>query len=157
MNLHRSKRAEARNTKKVTLLFLVLAVSVILTVMVHLSLSTGTTATTITIQYHPNGMANTDSSFEESTGNKTNMETCFNVSERGNQIIDEQPENESCPDAVDSTESHGQVSNVPNENVPLPTPLPDGRIFIRGEPPYGYLPTCSPKDKDTPFVPVEPD
>jgi hypothetical protein len=144
--------------KKVTLLFLVLAVSVMLTVLVHFSLNTGTTDTTKAVQYHPNEVTNPDSAFKESTGNTTNIETYFSVPERGNQIIDEQPENASCPDAVDSTESHGQVSNVPSSgNVPLPTPLPDGRIFTRGEPPYGYLPTCSPKDKDMPFVPVEPD
>ncbi|HUW48558.1 MAG TPA: hypothetical protein VMW36_07440, partial [Patescibacteria group bacterium] len=82
----------------------------------------------------------------------------FDIPERDDQIIDEQPEKASCPDAVDSTESHGQVSDVPSdENVPIPAPLPDGRIFMRGEPPYGYLPTCGPKDRDMPFVPVEPD
>jgi hypothetical protein len=149
--------AEARNLKKVTLLFLVLAVSLILTVFVHFSLSTGTTDTTTT-RYHPNEVANPDSAFKESTGNTTNMGTYFSIPERDDQIIDEQPEKASCPDAVNSTESHGQVSDVPSdENVPIPAPLPDGRIFMRGEPPYGYLPTCGPKDKDMPFVPVEPD
>jgi hypothetical protein len=103
-------------------------------------------------------VANPDSAFKESTGNTTNMGTYLSIPERDDQIIDEQPEKASCPDAVNSTESHGQVSDVPsNGNVPIPAPLPDGRIFTRGEPPYGYLPTCSPKDKDMPFVPVEPD
>ena len=150
--------AEARNLKKVTLLFLVLVVSVILTVFVHFSLSTGTRDATAATRSHPNEAADPGSASEESIGNTTNMGTYFNVPERDNQIIDEQPENASCPDAVDSTESRGQVSNVPsNENVPLPTPFPDGRMFTRGGPPYGYLPTCSPKDRNMPFAPVEPD
>ena len=150
--------AEARNLKKVTLLFLVLAVSVILTVLVNFSLSTGKTDTTTATQYPSNEVANPGSASEESTGNTTNIETYFNIPERDDQIIGEQPEKASCPEAVGSTESHGQVSDVPSsENVSIPTPLPDGRIFLRGEPPYGYLPTCSPKDKDMPFVPVEPD
>jgi hypothetical protein len=158
MNSHICKCVEARNLKKVTLLFLALAVSVILTVFVHFSLSTGATDTTTATRYHPDEVANPDSTFKESTGNTTSTETYFNIPELDDQIIDEQPEKASCLDAVDSTESHGQVSDVPsNENVPIPTPLPDGRIFTRGEPPYGYLPTCSPKDRDMPFVPVEPD
>jgi hypothetical protein len=158
MNSHIYKYAETRNLKKATLLLLVLGVSVILTVFVHFSLSTGGTDTSIVTQYHPNEVANPGSALEESTGNTTNIEAHFNVSERGNLIIAEQPEKASSPDAVDSTESHGQVSDVPSdENMPLPTPLPDGRIFTRGEPPFGYLPTCSPKDRDMPFVPVEPD
>jgi len=158
MNYHIHKYVEARNLKKVKLLFLVLAVSVILTVFMHFSLSAGTTDTTTATQHRPDEVANPDSAFKESTGNTINTETYFSIPERGDQIIDEQPDNASCPDTVGSTESHGQVSDVPsNENVPIPTPLPDGRIFTRGEPPYGYLPTCSPKDKDMPFVPVEPD
>jgi hypothetical protein len=150
---------ETRNLKKVTLLFLVIVISVILTVFVHFSSSTGTRDTTTANRYHPNEAADPSSASEESIGNTTSMETHSNIPERDNQIIHEQPENASYPNTVNSTGSRGQVSNVPsNENVPLPTPLPDGRIFTRGEPPYGYLPTCSPKDKDMPFVPViEPD
>jgi hypothetical protein len=158
MNSHICMCAEARDLKKVTFLFLVLAVSVILTVFVHYSASTGTTDTTTATQYHANEVANPGSASKESTGDTTNIETYFNISERDDHIIDEQPEKASCPDAVDSTGSRGQVSNVPSdENVPIPTPLPDGRIFTQGEPPYGYLPTCGPKDRDMPFVPVEPD
>jgi hypothetical protein len=159
MNYHICKCAEARNLKKVKLLFLVLAVSVILAVFVHFSLSNGLKDTTTATQHNPNEVANPDSVFKESTGNTISTETYFNVPERDDQIIDEQlGKASSCPDAVDSTESRGQVSDVPsNGNVPIPTPLPNGRIFMRGEPPYGYLPTCNPKDKDMPFVPVEPD
>lgn len=150
--------AEAKNLKKLTLLFLVLAVSMILTVLLHFSLSTGTTDTTTATQYHPNEVANAGPASKESTGNTTNKETYFHIPEQDDQIIEKQPETAPCPDAIDSTESHGQVSDVPSsENEPIPTPLPDGRIFTRGEPPYGYLPTCSPKDRGMPFVPVEPD
>ena len=158
MNTHTCKCVKARNLKRVTLLFLVLAVSVILTVFVRLSLSTSTTDATTAIQYHANEVANAGSASKESTGNTTNIETCFNIPQSDDRIICEQPEKASCPDAVSSTGSCGQVSNAPsNENVPIPIPLPDGRIFTRGEPPYGYLPTCGPKDRDLPFVPVEPD
>lgn len=160
MNYHICKCTEARNLEKVKLLFLVLAVSVILAVFVHFSLSNGVIDTTTATQHHPNEVANPDSTFKESTGNTISTETYFNAPERDDQIIDEQPKKvSSCPDAVDSnsTESRGQISDVPsNGNVPIPAPLPDGRIFMRGEPPYGYLPTCSPKDKDMPFFPVEP-
>lgn len=158
MNSHIFNYAEARNLKKVTLLFLVLSVSVILTVLVHFSLSTGTMDTTTATQYLPNEVANPGSTFKESTGNTTNIETYFSIPERDDQIMDEQSEKASCPDAVDSNESRGQVSDVlGTENVPIPAPLPDGRIFTRGEPPYGYLPTCSPKNKDLPLIPIEPD
>ena len=146
------------NLQKTTLLFFALTVTVILTVLVHFSLNTVPTDTTTATRYYLDEVTNPGSALEESTGNTTNIDTYFNVPEGDDQIIDEQPEKASCHEAVDSTESLGQVSDVPStENVPLPAPLPDGRIFMRGEPPYGYLPTCSPKDKDMPFVPVEPD
>jgi hypothetical protein len=158
MNYHIYECTEARNLKKVKLLFLVLAVSVILAVFVHFSLSNGAIDPTTATRYHPNEVTNPDSAFKESTGNTTNAVTYFNIPERDDQTIDEQPGKASCPDAVNSTESHEQVSDVPSyENVPTPAPLPDGRIFMRGEPPYGYLPTCSPKDRNMPFFPVEPD
>jgi hypothetical protein len=152
------KYVEARNLESVTLLCLFLTVSVILTVFIHFSLSAGTTDTTTATKHRPDKVANPGSASKESTENTTNIESHFNIPERGDQTIGEQPENTSCPDAVGSNESHGQVSDVPSkENEPIPTPIPDGRIFTRGEPPYGYLPTCSPKDKPMPFVPLEPD
>jgi hypothetical protein len=144
--------------KKTTLLFLVLFVSVILAVFVRFSLSTGTMGTTTATQIHSSEVANPGSAFEESKGGTANIETYFNVSEGEDQITCEQPENASCPDVFGSTGSCGQVSDAPdNENVSIPTPFPDGRIFTRGEPPYGYLPTCGPKDSVPPFVPIEPD
>jgi len=158
MNSHIIMCAKANSLKMVTLLYLTLAFSVILIALVHFSLSTDTADTTTPTQYNPNEKVNPGLEFKESTGSMTNNETFFNLPEQHDQIIGGQPDNASCPDAIDSTGSRGQVSNVPgNENVSLSTPLPDGRIFTSGEPPYGYLPTCSPKDGIIPFVPVEPD
>jgi hypothetical protein len=53
---------------------------------------------------------------------------------------------ESVGKACESNLQNDKVENALNSDIP-PTevPLPDGRIFHRGEPPYGYLPTCYPK------------
>jgi hypothetical protein len=158
MNQHIYTRVEARTLKKVTLLCLAISVSVILIVLTHFSLSTSPTNTTTVIQYHRDEVANSGSAFKETNGNSTNTGACFNEDGPDNQTGDNQPDTASCLSAVNSSETKGQVSDVPNsENNPLPTPLPDGRIFARGDLPYGYLPTCSPKDKGMPFVPIEPD
>jgi hypothetical protein len=158
MNSHICKYAEARNLKNVKLLCLALSISVILTVLVHFSLSVSPTNTPAAFQHHPDEVANPGSALKESTGNATNTETYFNAPGRDDQTVDEQPATASCPDAVNSADSRVQVSDFPSsENGPVPAPLPDGRIFSRGELPYGYLPTCSPKDRVMPFVPVEPD
>jgi hypothetical protein len=158
MNSHICICAWARDLKRATLLFWVLAVSVILTVFIHFLPSVGTTDTTTATRYEPDAVINPNSVFRKSTENTTNIETYFNIPKRDDEIQVEGSENTSCSNAVDSAASRGQVSNVPSdENAPLPMPLPDGRIFMRGEPPYGYLPTCGPKDKGMPFVPVEPD
>ncbi len=106
--------AEARNLKTVTLLYVALAFSVILIALVHFSLSADTTDTTTPTQYIPSEKANPGSEFKKSTGDTTNNETYFNIPERDDQIIGGQPDNASCPDAVDSTGSHGQVTNVPS-------------------------------------------
>jgi len=158
MKSHICMCGEMRNLKKVTLLYLALAFSLILIAIVHFSVSTYPTDTTIPTQYNPGEKANSGSELKKSAGSTTNNETYFNIPERDDQITCGQPDEVSCPNAVDSTGSHGQVSNAPcNEDASLPTPIPDGRIFTGGEPPYGYLPTCSPKDGNIPFVPVEPD
>ena len=34
---------------------------------------------------------------------------------------------------------------------------PDGSIYYGGEPPYGYIPTYTPKESGLPIVPIEPD
>jgi hypothetical protein len=47
-----------------------------------------------------------------------------------------------------STENRvrSEIEVFPNESIlPSIVPIPDGRIFYRGEPPYGYLPTACPK------------
>jgi len=102
--------------------------------------------------------ANSASALKEPIASATDMEKGGRFPERDDQIADEQHEKTSCPDVADPTESLGQVSDgTGSENASMPTPFPDGRIFMQGEPPYGYLPTCGPKDVVMPFIPVEPD
>jgi hypothetical protein len=50
-----------------------------------------------------------------------------------------------------------EVNNLPNESAsPADVPIPDGRIFLHGEPPYGYLPTVNPKENTTiPLIPLD--
>jgi hypothetical protein len=35
-------------------------------------------------------------------------------------------------------------------------PIVDGRIFLGGDPPYGYIPTYSPKGTGLPILPLDP-
>jgi hypothetical protein len=61
--------------------------------------------------------------------------------------------------ACESSLQNDKVENALNNDIP-PTevPIPDGRIFHRGEPPYGYLPTCYPKQNFSfPIIPLELD
>jgi hypothetical protein len=61
--------------------------------------------------------------------------------------------------ACESSLQNDKVENALNSDIP-PTevPIPDGRIFHRGEPPYGYLPTCYPKQNFSfPIIPLELD
>jgi hypothetical protein len=53
--------------------------------------------------------------------------------------------------------SANTVNNLSNEDFQPPdVPIPDGRIFLGGEPPYGYLPTVKPKENITiPLVPID--
>lgn len=68
-------------------------------------------------------------------------------------------EDESVGKAFESNLQNDKVENALNNDIP-PTevPIPDGRIFHRGEPPYGYLPTCYPKQNFSfPIIPLELD
>jgi hypothetical protein len=61
----------------------------------------------------------------------------------------------SCDDDPQDNEAEKALNN---DTVPADVPLPDGRIFLRGEPPYGYLPTVNPKENITiPRIPIELD
>ena len=61
----------------------------------------------------------------------------------------------SCDDDPQDNEAEKALNN---DTVPADVPLPDGRIFLRGEPPYGYLPTVNPKENITiPLIPIELD
>lgn len=61
--------------------------------------------------------------------------------------------------AFESDLQDDKVENALNNDIPQSeVPLPDGRIFYRGEPPYGYLPTCYPKQNISyPIIPPELD
>jgi hypothetical protein len=142
--------------KKTTLPILVLSTSLILTVFIQFSLNIDPSNTTNTARYRNDEAANPGEPLNEGTGNTTSTETHFDIPELDYQTIDEQPGETSCYDSVDSNESCEQAPLTPgDENVATPTPIPDGRIFTRGELPYGYLPTCGPKSVEPPLVPVE--
>jgi hypothetical protein len=59
--------------------------------------------------------------------------------------------------AYESNLQNDKVENALNSDIPTTeVPIPDGRIFHRGEPPYGYLPTCYPKQNFSfPIIPLE--
>jgi hypothetical protein len=68
-------------------------------------------------------------------------------------------DDESVGKAFESNLQNDKVENALNNDIP-PTevPIPDGRIVHRGEPPYGYLPTCYPKQNFSfPIIPLELD
>jgi hypothetical protein len=52
---------------------------------------------------------------------------------------------------------NNEVNSLLNKNLlPEDVPIPDGRIFSRGEPPYGYLPTVNPKENIAiPLTPID--
>jgi hypothetical protein len=43
-----------------------------------------------------------------------------------------------------------------NDTETGPVPPPDGRIYVGGETPYAYIPTCSQKERPLPIVPLIP-
>jgi hypothetical protein len=142
--------------KKTTLSILVLSTSLILTVFIQFSSNIDASNTTNTALYHSDKAANPREPLNEVNGSTTSTKTRFDIPELDDQRIDEQPNETSCYECVDSNESCERVPWVPrDENVVTPTPIPDGRIFTRGELPYGYLPTCGPKSVEPPLVPVE--
>jgi hypothetical protein len=61
--------------------------------------------------------------------------------------------------ACEGSLQNDKVENALNIDIPLTeAPIPNGRIFYRGESPYGYLPTCSPKPNSSfPIIPLELD
>ena len=68
-------------------------------------------------------------------------------------------DDESVDKEFESNLQNDKIENALNSDIP-PTeaPIPDGRIFYRGEPPYGYLPTCYPKQNISfPIIPLELD
>ena len=65
--------------------------------------------------------------------------------------------NEDVSKAIESNLQDDRVdTGLENDIQPSKVPIPDGRIFYRGEPPYGYLPTCYPKKNiSLPIIPLE--
>jgi hypothetical protein len=59
--------------------------------------------------------------------------------------------------APDQTISENKVGLVQNETQSTDGFFPDGRIFLGGEPPYGFIPTYTPKGPTgLPPIPIEP-
>jgi hypothetical protein len=144
--------------KKTNLLLFLLSISVVLTVLVHFSLSIGPTDSMTMSPHHRDGATNLGSTFDGSIENATDTKTGSSVSGQHSPVAREPFDMPPYRSEINSSVSSGQGLDSPNyENGLLPTPLPDGRIFAHGDLPYGYLPTCSPKDKGMPSIPVEPD
>jgi hypothetical protein len=62
------------------------------------------------------------------------------------------------PSYDDGPQDNATERVLNNGTAPADMHLPDGRIFLRGEPPFGYLPTVNPKENITiPLIPVELD
>ncbi len=59
--------------------------------------------------------------------------------------------------AIESSLQDDRVdTGLENDIQPSKVPIPNGRIFYRGEPHYGYLPTCYPKKNiSLPIIPLE--
>lgn len=54
--------------------------------------------------------------------------------------------------STDNAEGTSQDGDSATEGL-----FPDGRIFLEGGPPYGYIPTCTPKGPSgIPMIPLEP-
>jgi len=60
--------------------------------------------------------------------------------------------------AIDPNASSANLEQTDQKwNVSGGITPPDGRIFLRGEEPYGYLPTCNPKEPRVPILPLDPE
>ena len=81
----------------------------------------------------------------------------------------ERPEESVGSSLIDSAKTDGSVQSETlgeysqfqweiNRNTTCSdTNPPDGSIYYGGEPPYGYIPTYTPKESWLPIVPLEPD
>jgi hypothetical protein len=61
--------------------------------------------------------------------------------------------NSSSPSAINNQEG---PKSAENDTAAGTMPPPDGRIYIGGEAPYAYIPTCSQKPRQLPIVPLTP-
>ena len=52
--------------------------------------------------------------------------------------------------------SQAPVNSSVDGNQSQDVPIVDGRIFLGGDPPYGYIPTYSPKGTGLPILPLDP-
>jgi hypothetical protein len=84
-------------------------------------------------------------SADNTEGNKAD------TTETENRIIEGQPTNALDPSPT-NTEGTSQDGDSATEGL-----FPDGRIFLEGGPPYGYIPTCTPKGPaGFPTIPIDP-
>lgn len=52
--------------------------------------------------------------------------------------------------------SQAPVNSSVDGNQSQDVPIVDGRIFLGGDPPYGFIPTYSPKGSGLPILPLDP-
>lgn len=93
----------------------------------------------------------------DSTGGRdSNIGDCYTKKQVINPSDTSKDEGDLNKPSSDNT-FNNEVNNLPNESAPpADVPIPNGRIFLRGEPPYGYLPTVNPKENITiPLIPLD--
>jgi hypothetical protein len=89
-------------------------------------------------------------------GQGSNIGDCYTKEHTVNSSEISKDEGELNKPSSDHTVNN-EINNLPNDSAPpADVPIPDGRIFLRGEPPYGYLPTVNPKENITiPLIPLD--
>jgi hypothetical protein len=86
-----------------------------------------------------------ESSTVNAEGNKSDITETENLTNTGQLTGASDP-------SPTNAEGTSQDGNSATEGL-----FPDGRIFLEGGPPYGYIPTCTPKGPaGIPTIPIEP-
>lgn len=113
--------------------------------------SDGTTAIT-------NGFSSSDASLLPSANNPESDDRGRIQNSEGQTFEDCQssPKREDNQNISPGGSSQTPVNSSVDGNQSQDVPIVDGRIFLGGDPPYGYIPTYSPKGSGLPILPLDP-
>jgi hypothetical protein len=113
--------------------------------------SCGATAST-------NGFLSSDASLPASTNNPESDDREMIQNSEGQNFEDCQsnPKQEDNQNISPNGSSQAPVNSSVDQNQSQDVPIVDGRIFLGGDPPYGYIPTYSPKGTGLPMLPLDP-